>query len=124
MIKDFYTIEEHSVGLSGEHFFRVRLNKGSVVYQGHFPGHPISPGVCLMELAIGCARLADGLDDSWFAGNVKNCRLLKPITPDENAVLNLTLALLPEEHAFSALLWEEEQDYMSMSFTLRKGADQ
>jgi len=122
MIKDFYTIEEHGVGMVGEHFFRVRLNKRSVVYQGHFPETPISPGVCLMELAIGCARLADGLDDSWFAGFVKDCRLLKPITLNEDMVLNLTFALLPEEHAFSALLWEGEQDYMTMNFTLRKGA--
>lgn len=122
MIKDLYTIEEHSVGLSGEHFFRVRLNKGSTVYQGHFPEKPIAPGVCLMEMVISCARLADGLDESWYAGFVKSCRLLKPIMPEEDMVLNLTFALLPEEHAFSALLWEGEQDYMTMNFTLRKGA--
>ncbi|MDY2942781.1 MAG: hypothetical protein SOT07_03685 [Paludibacteraceae bacterium] len=37
--------------------FRVALNADCEVYQGHFPGEPISPGVCNIQMIKECAEI-------------------------------------------------------------------
>ena len=51
MLKDgLYTIER--LDAQGDSaMVCVRLNISHAIYQGHFPGHPITPGVCLLQIA-------------------------------------------------------------------------
>ena len=50
LFKDFYTI--HSVEKTGEHTFTstIRLNPHHEIFIGHFPDHPITAGVCMMQI--------------------------------------------------------------------------
>ena len=62
----------------------VRLLPESPVYQGHFPGYPITPGVCLVEIALelmGNVRLV----------GAKNIKFTSPIIPDEGTELRFNL---------------------------------
>ena len=46
---DFFTI----TAVSGEgHSFNVmlELNASHTIFDGHFPGHPVVPGACLMQM--------------------------------------------------------------------------
>ena len=51
------------IGRSGEGLdavFRVALLPDCEVYKGHFPGNPVSPGVCNIETIKECAMLLTG----------------------------------------------------------------
>ena len=72
----------------------VRLLPESPVYQGHFPGYPITPGVCLMEIALELiAEMAGqvGHDDSVQLVGAKNIKFTSPIIPAEGTELRFNL---------------------------------
>lgn len=51
----YYRLED-SWPVEGGAAFRVALLPHSEVYQGHFPGRPVCPGVCHIELVRQCAE--------------------------------------------------------------------
>ncbi|MBN1145078.1 MAG: beta-hydroxyacyl-ACP dehydratase [Bacteroidales bacterium] len=62
----------------------VRLNKEHPVFQGHFPGNPILPGVCTIQII---KELIDkGMEAEYMltkAGNVKYLGFVNPVAnPD------------------------------------------
>lgn len=48
-------------------------------FAGHFPGHPIVPGVVLLDEALQCLANAEGLD--VVSLNVGVAKFLLPVTP-------------------------------------------
>lgn len=51
----YYRVED-SRPVEGGAVFRVALLPDSEVYQGHFPGRPVCPGVCHIEVVRQCAE--------------------------------------------------------------------
>lgn len=49
VLKDFYLVES-STEVDGKYITQLNINKDHQVYQGHFPGRPVTPGVILMNL--------------------------------------------------------------------------
>ena len=56
LLDNFYTILSSESSDSTIWTIQVKLNPGHPVYQGHFPGHPVVPGVCLLQLIKECVR--------------------------------------------------------------------
>ena len=62
----------------------IRLLPESPVYQGHFPGYPITPGVCLVEISLelmGKKRLVAA----------KNIKFTNPVLPTETTELRFNV---------------------------------
>ncbi len=66
----------------------VTINEG--MFQGHFPGEPVFPGVLMIEnmAQSGCfllAKSAGELDDSkvYYLGKVNKVSFRKPVTPGD-----------------------------------------
>lgn len=70
-----------------ENGFLLRMNSEHPVYQGHFPGNPITPGVLTMQMVRECASRRIGRDLCYTA--VKNCRFAAMVRPGD--LLELTL---------------------------------
>lgn len=49
VLKDFYLVVD-SEESNGIYATTLRINPTHEVYQGHFPGRPVTPGVILMQL--------------------------------------------------------------------------
>jgi len=80
---DFYTIEDRlPVSDSTVYGFDVRLNPEHFIFKAHFPGHPITPGVCLMQMVAELAAEAEGC--SLFVRSVKNAKYTGVVVPVEN----------------------------------------
>ena len=77
----FYTIgKTESAG--NTHRVRAILNPSHQIYEVHFPGNPITPGVCLLQMAIEILNLK--FERNLRMVQAKNIKFLKVINPLEN----------------------------------------
>ena len=77
---NLYTVSCMNIdGLSG--LFTVDFNPSCFIYQAHFPGEPITPGVCIVQ--IGKELLEELLHRSLDIATVKNVKFLSVISPRE-----------------------------------------
>jgi 3-hydroxyacyl-[acyl-carrier-protein] dehydratase len=71
-------------------------------FQGHFPGHPVMPGVLIVEALAQASGLLLGLsgthankeDRIFYLAKVDNARFLKPVIPGDQLRLEVQLKRL------------------------------
>ena len=59
----------------------IQLNADHVIFQAHFPGEPITPGVCIIQIAK--ELLEDVVGEQLLICAVKNVKFLRVISPVE-----------------------------------------
>ena len=64
---------------------------GDSAFAGHFPHHPILPGVFLLEMAQRAAEwaLRESLGAAWRVGRVQRMRFTAPVQPGDRCSLLL-----------------------------------
>ena len=50
LLENFYKIIHIKEREDGKQAIEIELNPGHVLYQGHFPGQPVVPGVCTLQI--------------------------------------------------------------------------
>lgn len=65
-------------------------------FQGHFPGHPIMPGVLIMEAlaqtgGVGALNMKDNLGKLAYFLSINNARFRKPVVPGDTLRLEVDL---------------------------------
>ncbi len=125
--KLYKVIQKDSAGLKGS--FVLELNPSCFIYQAHFPGEPITPGVCIVQM--GKELLEELLGDVWQRKvdteitKVKNVKFLSVISPNESTVINFQIKKVevseedPEIKAQISVLSEDEAK-AKMSLVLRE----
>ena len=96
----------------------VRLLPESPVYRGHFPGYPITPGVCLVEIALELiAEMAGqaGHDGKVRLVGAKNIKFTNPVLPAEGTELRFNLGGEGSERTVEILSGETLCAKMSLS---------
>lgn len=71
---------------------RIRIDPGHEIFKGHFPGKPVMPGVCMIQIVKELTERA--LEKELFlsvASNVKFMAIINPET-DPELVLELTIS--------------------------------
>lgn len=71
----------------GERFYTLRFNASHPVFAGHFPGHPVVPGACLVQIAEELFSLQTGRTVRWCA--VRNLKFRQPLTPDMEVTVTM-----------------------------------
>jgi 3-hydroxyacyl-[acyl-carrier-protein] dehydratase len=84
----FYTVEKTD---STQNTYRaeVRLNALHEIYKSHFPGNPITPGVCLLQIAIELLNLK--FERDMRLTEAKSIKYLKVINPIENPIIEFVI---------------------------------
>ena len=91
LLNDFFQIVESGVDpKSGQLTFKVRLNASHVIYKAHFPGMPITPGVCIIQMVTEC--LQQHLEEMLQLEYVKNVKFLNTIIPDGNKEVEISFS--------------------------------
>lgn len=89
LLKDFYTIVELDNSDKENIKAIIDLNKNHEIYEGHFPGNPIVPGVCLTQLIKEIMETAENKQLSMvYADNIK---FMAVVNPEENNRLQIDL---------------------------------
>ncbi|MCM1501839.1 MAG: hypothetical protein NC115_04125 [Bacteroidales bacterium] len=89
MASKVYRIESVDTA-EGKVTAKVALNPDSDIFKGHFPGQPILPGVCSVQML---GEIMSGvLGVQVFINEVSSCKYLKTVNPVEDPVLNLEIS--------------------------------
>ncbi|MFA7599606.1 MAG: hypothetical protein WCY35_02680, partial [Bacteroidales bacterium] len=82
MLKDdFYSLVEGTCDTEGNYLCKLRLNASHEIYQAHFPGNPITPGACIVQIAKELSELM--IDKSIIITEIKNLKFIHVIVPHE-----------------------------------------
>lgn len=93
LLKDFYSVLKSSVE-EGKYFTQVQINKDHGIYNGHFPGRPVTPGVILMHLFKEEAERRFDCKLQFKKGN--NVKFMAVVDPNTDAILNLETEITEE----------------------------
>lgn len=99
--------------------FQIRLNADSVIFKAHFPGEPIMPGACIVQMV-------QELFSVWTKREVEiakivNLKFLSVIKPDEVLDLDVAIKIKKEENLqvhINADIVMDETTYTKMSLLL------
>ena len=94
LLNSLYTIVSDAKS-EGKHDFRISLDKTHFIYQAHFPGEPITPGVCIMQIAKELLEVSTDLKLNLTS--VKNIKFLRIISPAEITDITYSLGKIVRE---------------------------
>lgn len=89
---DFYTILR-AAPADGRTHYDLRLDPAHPIYRAHFPGQPVTPGVCLIRIVQELA--AHEIGRPLALRHVDKARFLHTLDPREHAQVQVSLALSP-----------------------------
>ena len=77
---DFFRIESRLEGLpQGQSGFNVILNPDHLIYRAHFPGQPVTPGVCILQMIQ--ELLSEQVGTRLYISKIKNAKFISMISP-------------------------------------------
>lgn len=120
LLKDkFYKVlNEEKDGMTGR--YTIAILPDCDVYDGHFPGDPVCPGVCNIETIKECAMML--LGKALRIKAIKQCRLTAIATPTVCPEVTINLTATPatdnDSYIIVADISDEKQSYMNFKGTL------
>lgn len=87
LFNDFYTT--HDINYTDNSYgCRIVFNVDHSIFGGHFPGKPVVPGVCMMEIVK--ELLQQKLGTTFMLRTAGNVKFLGLITPDVQPQITIT----------------------------------
>src|SRR5688572_781920 len=77
----------------------VRLNPDHIIFKGHFPGHPVTPGV--IQLQIIHELLEEHIGKNLKLDTISNCKFLNVLNPDIDPLFELNCLLQTNADLFT-----------------------
>lgn len=129
LLKDFYSLIDHPdplhltepPGIVKGRKLTVRLNPDHSLYPGHFPGNPVVPGVCQIQMILELAGLI--INKPVKLDHADNIKFLSLIVPEQNPILDFEFSIresAPEKILLSASIQSGETVFLKFkgSFSL------
>ena len=81
LLNDFYKVLETQVSENGISVW-VKIDKKHSIFEGHFPNHPVTPGVCTMQIIKELSE--NHLGKNLMLKTARNVKFMAIINPEEN----------------------------------------
>ena len=89
LLKDFYKVTSLQKNDDRNYTVIILVNENHDVFKGHFPGNPIMPGVCMMQII---KELTEQItESSLIMQSLSNVKFMALINPFVNPELRLEL---------------------------------
>jgi 3-hydroxyacyl-[acyl-carrier-protein] dehydratase len=95
LLKDFYTIVSLENTADSKYKAVILVNEKHEVFKGHFPGNPIMPGVCMMQIIKELTEQITG--SALFMQSLSNVKFMALINPFNTPELLLDLDVTATE---------------------------
>lgn len=119
-MKEYYSIISRTLdGLTG--LFKVRMNPDCEVYQGHFPGIPVSPGVCNIRMMLDCAGQI--VQSPIRVRKINRCRFTTLLSPQSHPEMDVSIELQAKEEGIfilNASIGKGEEIYQTLKAEVLK----
>ena len=117
LIDNFYTVKSQNIS-DAKAEFRVKLNAENFIYQAHFPNNPITPGVCLIQMATELFVCVKG--GKFRIKTLKNVKFTSVINPLEFPEVDFLLEYTQNEMGWQlkVLVKEGETVFAKISMVL------
>ncbi len=73
----------------------VKLDKDHRIFEGHFPGHPVLPGVCVIQIIKELTEKA--LDENLMLSVASNVKFMSVINPEKNDIIEFRIEVSKTE---------------------------
>jgi 3-hydroxyacyl-[acyl-carrier-protein] dehydratase len=97
LLKDFYAINTLET-VDSRTTATITINKDHDVFNGHFPGNPITPGVCMMQIIKEITEIV--VSKKLFMISSSNVKFMAIINPDKTPELMLTIDIIATEEGY------------------------
>jgi 3-hydroxyacyl-[acyl-carrier-protein] dehydratase len=93
----------------------VRIDGNHKIFQGHFPGHPVVPGVCMVQLIR--ELLEETLKARLHLKSAGNIKFLTVINPLQNSQVEATVTFVHEadRYVVNATLFNGDTTFFKLS---------
>ncbi len=113
MLKDDFFYIRSMVQQNGLIDATIEINPRHRIFDGHFPGQPVVPGVCMMEMVKEITETATGKD--IFLHKADNVKFLSVIDPGISGQVQAQIKYASNENnsmKFEATLFKEDIIYL------------
>jgi 3-hydroxyacyl-[acyl-carrier-protein] dehydratase len=101
--------------------FHLHLNPECIIYKAHFPEQPITPGVCITQIAVELAEIVVG--HSLQMIGIKNVKFLSIMTPDSLMEVTYSITIKSsddKETRIQAVAQSDDVVYAKMSLICKR----
>lgn len=96
VLKDFYKVVSEEKTGDAKYNIRILVNANHEVFNGHFPGNPIMPGVCMIQII---KELTESItQNSLMIETLSNVKFMALINPEINPELRLELDIVTTDN--------------------------
>jgi len=117
LLNDFYTMS-HFEPTPGSVKAKITINRNHRILEGHFPGLPIVPGVCMMQIIREIMEVMSGKDLSLTSAD--NMKFLSVINPDNHTEVDVSIsyAAFQDHFIVSATLFAATTTFFKLKATM------
>ena len=93
--------------------YQILLDKNHFIYKAHFPNEPITPGVCIIQIAK--ELLEDYLHEEYEISHVKNIKFLSVLSPLSTPSVTYTfdkITVLPDSNECKTQIQVQQDDVL------------
>lgn len=118
LLKDFFKIINVDIADNAA-LIEVELNPQHSIFQGHFPRYPITPGVCVTQMAV---DLFSHIQQQEYAmTKAKSIKFIHIIKPEENPIVHYQLnweQLDGQQYQLKAVAYHEDTTFAKINITV------
>ncbi len=109
---DFYTC--HDI-VQGDHEYNCRIvfNADHAIFTGHFPDHPVVPGVCMIEIVK--ELLQSEVNKPLMLNHADNVKFLQLITPGVEPFIKISWKESENGYHVNAILKSDSAVHFKLS---------
>ena len=114
LLKNLYKVESFKFE-NNQVNAEIVVNQDHEIFKGHFPGNPVMPGVCMIQIIKELTERATGL--TLFMEKSRNIKFMALINPYKNPYLTLEITIVEEEEKWKVKNITKMDDTLALKFS-------
>ncbi|MFD2822400.1 3-hydroxyacyl-ACP dehydratase [Lacinutrix iliipiscaria] len=113
-LKDFYSLNDLAV-TENLATAQITINKDHEIFKGHFPGNPVTPGVCMMQIIKELTEEIVG--QKLMMQSSSNIKFMAIINPEKTPNLELNLDIAKTDEGYKVKNSTTFEDTVALKLT-------